>query len=334
MQEGLYVTLTGDGRIKKHLSTIFGEMPQDEISIGDELIRFSEKVLPMNLERDPEWVMAKVQEIETNPMIYMDFQEIFKSYLIMMMEHDPVHSTLSRTKLEDEVPPPARDVTLLKENILTSLACLTAVNTAQILTNHVLNSLCQGKQIRAKTRHINLYETHVTTVFTLDEELRTQYLFRSEDTYYYFLLQQFLASNPNVARCEFCGRVFLPKTRKKTKYCYRIVRNGKPCNEVAPQLSRRERAAAVRVIAEYNRIKDMLLHRLDRVTYDKKPSPIDLTRQEYYQWQDKANDARDRYLAGTLSEEEALRIIHVPTIHELREQDSAELTLDKAGTPS
>ena len=148
----------------------------------------------------------------------MDFQEVFKTYLIAMTEHDPLHAALCRTKLEDEVPPPSRDPIVLKENTMTSISCLTAANTAQILTNHVLNNLCLGKNIRAKTRHPYLYQSQVTTVFTLEEELETQYLFRSEDTYYYFLLQHFLASKPNVARCEFCGRVFLPKTRKKTKY--------------------------------------------------------------------------------------------------------------------
>ena len=332
MREGLYVTLKPKGIIKKHLSTIFGEVQLDDISIGEELIQFSEKVIPINLEKDSQGIWDMVQEIETNPALYLSFQEVFKTYLIVMTEHDPVHAALCRTKLEDEVPPPSRDPIVLKENTMTSISCLTAANTAQILTNHVLNNLCQGKPIRAKTRHPYLYQSQVTTVFTLEEELETQYLFRSEDTYYYFLLQHFLASNPNVARCEFCGRVFLPKTRKKTKYCYRIVRNEKSCSEVALQLSHRERAAAVRVVAEYNRIKDMLIHRLDRITVDKKPSPIDLDRQEYYQWWDKATDARDRYLAGELSEEEALQIIHVPTIHELRENNSSDLTLETVST--
>ena len=43
-----------------------------------------------------------------------------------------------------------------------------------------------------------LYQSYITTVFTLEEALDTQYLFRSEDTYYYFLLQHFLVSKPNI----------------------------------------------------------------------------------------------------------------------------------------
>ena len=41
MREGLYVTLGKKGTIKKHLSTIFGEVQMDDISIGEELIQFS-----------------------------------------------------------------------------------------------------------------------------------------------------------------------------------------------------------------------------------------------------------------------------------------------------
>ena len=326
MREGLYVTLAPNGIIKKHLSTNLGEMPLKETTIAEELIQFSEKTIPFNLEKDPQWVWDRIQQIETDPMIYMDFQEVFKTYIIMMTSHDPVHAALTRTKIEDEVPPPSRDVSLLKENTLRTISCMTAVNTAQILTNHVLNNLCLGKPIRAKSRHLYLYQSYVTTVFTLEDTLETQYLFRGEDTYYYFLLQQFLASKPNVARCEYCGRVFIPKTRKKTKYCDRIVRDGKTCKQIAPHLNRKERASADRVIAEFNRVNDMLLHRVERAEYDKRESPIDLTREEYYAWLDKAVCARDRYLAGQLPEEEAVQIIHMPTIQELRESQTCDNT--------
>lgn len=322
MREGLYVTLTPDGTIRKHLSTIFGEMPLDEITIGEELIQFSEKTIPFSMDKDSQVVWERVEQIETDVGIYLEFQEIFKAYLIMMHTRDPVHAALTRTKIEDEVPPPARDKSQLKDNTMKTLSCITAVKMAQILVSHVLNNLCLGKKIRAKNRHPYLYQSYVTTVFTLEDTLETQYLFRSEDTYYYFLLQHFLASRPIVARCEYCGRFFVPKTRKKTKYCDRTIRNGKTCKQIAPYRNQKEQAAADHVISEFKRVNDMLLHRLDRSLYDKKPSAIDLTQEEYYKWLDTATNARDQYLVGELSEEEALQIIHVPTIQELREKSA------------
>ena len=106
------------------------------------------------------------------------------------------------------------------------------------------------------------------------------------------------------------------------------------CKRIAPGLKKRERDAAHKVTSEFMRIKDMLFHRKDRAGEDKKSSVIDLTDGEYVQWLAAATDARDRYLAGELSEEEAMAIIYVPTKDELLEQISSELTLETAATQS
>ena len=93
-------------------------------------------------------------------------------------------------------------------------------------------------------------------------------------------------------------------------------------------------ASANRVVAEFDRVKGLLSHRMDRTCVDKKPSPIDLTDAEYYDWLDKATIARDRFLSKEISEEEALSLIHVPTKKELLEQESADCTLDFPPAPS
>ena len=124
------------------------------------------------------------------------------------------------------------------------------------------------------------------------------YQFWSEAQYYTCLLQHYLLSNPNVVPCQFCGRYFVPKTRKETKYCDSIVRNNRTCKQVAPGLKKRERDSAQLVTSEFERIKDMLFHRRDRMGGNKKASVIDLTDDEFVQWLEAATDARNRYLAG------------------------------------
>lgn len=208
-------------------------MQFDEMTIGEELIQFSEKILPFNLEKDPQGLWDKIQQIETNPMIYMDFQEVFQTYLIMMTSHDKVHAALTKTKIEDEVPPPARDVSQLKENTLKTLSCMTAVNTAQFLTNHVLNNLCLGKPIRAKSRHLYLYQSYVTTVFTLEDTLETQYLFRSEDTYYYFL-SNFLRPSPMLPGVNTAVGYSSPRPGRKRNTVTELFGTGKPASRLRP----------------------------------------------------------------------------------------------------
>jgi len=53
--------------------------------------------------------------------------------------------------------------------------------------------------------------------------------------------------------------------------------------------------------------------RYERATApNKKVSEKDLTYEEYYDWLEKATQARDDYLAGKLTAEETLKIIKVP----------------------
>ena len=131
-------------------------------------------------------------------------------------------------------------------------------------------------------------------------------------------------NNPNVVSCQFCGRYFIPKTRKVTKYCDSIVRNNRTCKQVAPGLKKRERDAAHLVTSEFERIKDMLFHRRDRMGGNKNASVIDLTDDEFVRWLEAATDARNRYLAGELTEKEALAIIYVPKKNELIADNSLE----------
>ena len=76
----------------------------------------------------------------------------------------------------------------------------------------------------------------------------------------------------------------------------------------------------------------MLFHRKDRSDMDKKASVIDLTDEAYIQWLTAATDARNRYLAGELTEEEAMAIIYVPRKDELTGDNSSEMTLETAAT--
>ena len=117
-----------------------------------------------------------------------------------------------------------------------------------------------------------------------------------------------------------------------TKYCDRIVRNNRTCKQVAPGLKKRERDAAHLVTSEFERIKDMLFHRRDRMDGKKKTSVIDLTDEEFVRWLEAATNARNRYLAGELTEKEALEIIHVPRKRELATDNSAEYTLVNSST--
>lgn len=205
---------------------------------------------------------------------------------------------------------------------------------ADITVGRVLSALSDGMPIDLDEEHDMLRQSSAYVTFTFGENLTAEYRFRSEEQYFIFLLQHFILSKPNVAVCQFCGRFFIPKTRKKTLYCDRIVRDGRTCKQIAPHMKRKERIAASRAFTVFKRVKEMMEKRYDRTGDDKKPSIIDITYDQYADWLCSAAKARDRYLAGELTEEEAIAIIHVPKKDEFPEHNSADHTLEKAGTQS
>lgn len=319
---GLYISITADGKIKKHISTLNGDVQLPDTTVSEELISFAEESFTRIVKpyRD---LYALTKNIEQQEQGYTAFLNAVEEFLSMQDTVGPVYSTLTKTSIMDYVNnynDPNNKVHTANEILIILMA---PVN-MQRITETVLEDLCNSSPIEDLIAYRLLKQTQVTAVFTFFDELHTEYIFRGYDKYYRFLLQNFVASKPNVKKCHYCGRYFIPKSKRNRKYCDRIIREGKTCKQIAPRLSHRERAAADRVISEFNRTNDMLLHRLDRCDGNKKPSPIDWTREQYYEWLEKATIARDRYLAREVSEEEVLAIIHVPTIQELRENNLIE----------
>ena len=312
--EGLYISLLPDNKVKRHLSTRSGEVPLPDTTIADELIQLSEQNHVHLYQAIKElWACAGV--IGERPFAEIDFICVLNSYLNCLREENLIRHTLLLTQFEDQ-----------KHSITHSL-CDAAMQIADHLSQsmaadltvfRVLDALSNGQSIDPENEYFALSTSTAVVTFSYGETLTAEYQFRSEEQYYIFLLQHFLLSNPKVAVCQYCGRFFIPKTKKKIIYCDRIIRDGKTCKQIAPHMTHRQRTASSRVLSEYNRVKDMLLHRLDRTCEDKRSSPIDLTYADFCKWQKAASDARCRFLAGEITEEEALQIIHVPTLRELR----------------
>lgn len=316
--EGLYITLSPDGTIKRHLSTKSGEVPFDDTTIVDELIQLSEKN-HVHLYQAIKEIWAYAGSIGARPFAEIDFIAILDSYLHRLQVENPIRFTLLTTEWADQPRQKSLAPVTLRDGAYTIANSLSQSMAADLIVYRVLDALSNGQPINLEEEHSMLHQSTATVTFTFGDTLTAEYLFRSEEQYYIFLLQHFLLSPPKVATCQYCGRFFIPKTRKKTHYCDRIVQNRKTCKQIAPYLKHRDRVAADKVASEFHRAKDLLLHRLDRTGDDKKASSIDLTDKEFCQWLDAAKDVRNRFISGEITEEEALQIIHVPTIRELQE---------------
>lgn len=318
---GLYLFLSEDGHIKRDLTGPAGKVSLEDTTIRDELILFSElsfeyyaevvdmirtSVVFLCVDNDNRYIEGRV-----NRNVYEFVMETVADLVNTLMgpEESPLHGQLLWTAIEDLSADDGTD----KSKILICqelIPILTEIMQFQFVVNEVLYDLCQ-KVPHDQEKYEGLWEMPVTDVLTLEDTLTTRYYFRSAVDYYHFLLLHFEAGNPNVARCRCCGRYFIPKTNKRTLYCDRILKDEKTCKEWGPVLKHRKMVRDHEVVETFDRIKRKMYKRYERAEYgiNQKPSEKDLSYAEYYQWLDQATKARDEYLEGKISKDEALNLI-------------------------
>ena len=319
-EHGVYVELLQDGKIKRDLAGIPGEVPLAETKISDEILLFSELIF--------EPYAAVVDQIRSqarailmydehgglaNMTMFQFMLDTMEDLVSTLEQENPLQGTLLRAQMEDAVPPDDGTAMYPFRAGRKILTILVGVMQFQFVVNEVLHDIQTGEPL-ISDKYDTLWEVPMRSILRWNGDcLITQYHFRSAVDYYHFLLLQFVSSYPAVAWCHCCGRYFIPKTKKKTLYCDRILKDGKTCKEWGPVLKHRQKAAQVSVVEEFDRAKRRMYKRYERAEFfNKEPSEKDLSYEEYYQWLDRAARARDDYLAGKLPAEEALSIIQTP----------------------
>ena len=319
-EHGVYVELLQDGKIKRDLAGIPGEVPLAETKISDEILLFSELIF--------EPYAAVVDQIRSqarailmydehgglaNMTMFQFMLDTVEDLVSTLEQENPLQGTLLRAQLEDAVPPDDGTAMYPFRAGKKILTILIEVMQFQFVVNEVLHDMQAGEPL-ISDKYDTLWEVPMRSILRWNgDRLTTQYHVRSAVDYYHFLLLQFVSGHPAVAWCHCCGRYFIPKTKKKTLYCDRILKDGKTCKEWGPVLKHRQKAAQVSVVEEFDRAKRRMYKRYERAEFfNKEPSEKDLSYEEYYQWLDRAARARDDYLAGKLPAEEALSIIQTP----------------------
>ena len=313
---GLYITLSPDGKIKRYLQTTGSKIPLEDTTIVEEIISLSEQN-HIHLYQAIKAIWAIAGQTGDDADNNLAFAVAMEQFLHRLRKENIVRHTLLLTQIADQ--PDDRPFAKwdVQESAMFIANNFSRAMAADITVDRVLSALRDNLPIDLNEEHKELFQSSAYVTFTFGELITAEYQFRSEEQYFVFLLQHFILSTPKVAVCQFCGRFFIPKTRKKTLYCDRIVREGRTCKQIAPYLKRKEKIAASTVLSEFKRTKEMMEKRYDRTGGNKGPSVIDITYDQYFEWLLLATDTRSRYLAGELTEREALEMIHVPRKNEL-----------------
>ena len=88
-----------------------------------------------------------------------------------------------------------------------------------------------------------------------------------------------------------------------------MIKDKKTCKELAPSLKHKRMVRIDRVVEAYDRVKRKMYRRYERNDGKVYMSPKGMTYDDFYVWNDAATAARDQYLRGALTAEEALKII-------------------------
>ena len=316
---GLYISYNNKGQIRKTIVTAKRETYTENSTIAKELLSF----LNMSLAPFTE-VVEYLNELSANVEIddpehfgevdLVAFQELLNTtvqVIEVFEEEDIFHGTLLRTMMEDAVPPDDGSAMYIYHAKLEILKRLDAILQTQHYIELALEKLCENKEFGIAKDFPMLDHVEAIQVLSMDQSLRAEYYFRSPCNYYCYLFLVYLNKKPNVARCQCCGDFFIPKTKKATLYCDRIIKNGKTCKQIAPHLKRRINAKSDEVLKTFERTKQKMYKRYERANDSLEPLAHGLSWNEYEQWQKSAREAKDKYVLGKITAEEALEIIEV-----------------------
>ncbi len=316
---GLYLTLQNGNKIKRTLVTNNGETDLGETTIGEELIWFAELDYGSYIESASKIEQLSVETESDDPDRFGEVDlDIFDALLTevneLVYDIEDANLTLGsllRFALSDNTT--KDDGTAMYVYNTKAAICKQVIEPVEfhIVLREILHDIAFKSPINFEEKYADILTADFVQVHTFNGTVETQYRFRSTKSYYQFLLMYFLNSNPNLAWCYCCGQFFIPKTRKETKYCSRIIKDGKTCKQIAPALIHKIEKQNDVVIQAFDRTKQKMYKRFERSLGCLYQLPKGLNRWDYYEWNDAATAARNKYLRGELTAEEALKIIEV-----------------------
>lgn len=306
---GLYISTEGKN-IYRTVYSMMGETIMPPTTVEEETISISElelgryiKVLNEMLE--PQFIQRSLSAT------FDDLYEIFCSVLESIEDYNILYGTLIRMEVFKNMPADDHSKEYYqqaKKNIIYGLSELTDIN---YTINDILKNLSLGKEIDMTFTYTKYNHADCIHHFYLGEGFKEELYFDSLHNYFSFFIMKFLSSKHKVIRCGCCGKFFIPKTKRETFYCDRIVKNGRTCKQIGPAQKHLDTAKKNAVIEAFDRNKKKMYKRCERTRDSLHETEKGLTLSEYFQWLDRAERTRSEFLNGEISEEKALGIICV-----------------------
>lgn len=304
-QEGLLLKIDDAGNISGYVQENDNKIPIKNTTIKDELINFSEEDFEEYYELQNEIRKVYKSYPEENEERFALIKDLTAKAEKALAKFRTFYGLLNRLMIEDFLGEDDGTESYLREYA----GYLDQIKTIQFFVLHFFNDFSNQREIDVND-DFNYKSVQISTVFYFeDNKSKQMYHIRNLTEYYFLMLHLFVKNEYRICRCQFCGRYFVPKTKKKTLYCDRVLKNGKTCKEYAPRLKHRILANRNEVLKAFDTQRGKMYKRYERTlnTPDTLEKPLSF--EKYYDWLEKARTARDNYLEQKISKEEALDII-------------------------
>lgn len=125
-------------------------------------------------------------------------------------------------------------------------------------------------------------------------------------------LEMYFRQPSRIARCAHCWGYFIPKTKKETLYCDRVF-GEKTCKQLGSNAQRRIDQHNDNALAIFELLRHRMEARYERYmdSSERMNTNFVLNIDSYFDWSDKARQARMNYLDGKITAEEFIRRIDI-----------------------
>ena len=194
-----------------------------------------------------------------------------------------------------------------------------AFQNAKVLTNIYAELPCPLEEKPKRILEIDkqLLDYSYSETYYINKKKQTEdnlgltkcYVFDSAANYLNFHLLNLIKLNPNICLCQNCGELFVAKTKKKTLYCDRVqLDSNKKCSEIGPK-NRAELQSTLFGFEDYDKAVERNYQRAKR-TQEYYVKDIQLGWDDYYDWLDRVQQAKKKWLNEEITDEDFLNIVH------------------------
>lgn len=149
---------------------------------------------------------------------------------------------------------------------------------SQLMELAILQSECEDRYALPKLEAIPTFDANIKVDYS-DCKTNYCYIINSVTEYINILFYAFVSNNPIISVCQNCNKLFVPKTKKITFYCDRVVDNNSTCKQIGARNKFNDRIEADPVLKAYQLEK----HRIEMYCLRSKQDKYDFF-DDYYDW--------------------------------------------------